>query len=99
MCPSTSRTSASSSSDSVISGAYRRNRPVETVRICSVMTQPPPEATWTAHGEVKVEARRDHERRPVSALLAALDGIEVDKPHVAGLDRWPSHLGALPTHR
>ena len=30
-----------------ISGAYLRNRSAETVWICSVMTQPPPEATWT----------------------------------------------------
>lgn len=42
-------------------------------------------------GDIKVESRRDNERRPILALFAATHGIEVHKPDLTWLNRRLPH--------
>lgn len=41
--------------------------------------------------DTEMEPRRDHERWPILALLAAAHGFEVNKPHLALRDGWLGH--------
>ena len=81
------RTSSSSAGEREISGAGRRNRSIDSARICSVITQPSLPLTLYAIGDIV--------RGPALAHKAMEEGV-VAAEHAAGEKTHPLDLNLIP---